>query len=98
MVGGWVYIYVWMHGVCVCVVVVVVVVVNSVAPGIIYTPSGFENYGEAGIMIYYICVCVCMCLCVVWVRHFVTQGVLPSVVVLGCVFFLPVCGFVKTFD
>jgi len=32
------------------------------------------------------------------VRHFVTQGLLPSVVVLGCGFSLPVCGFVRTFD
>jgi len=31
-------------------------------------------------------------------RHFVTQGLLPSVVVLGYGFFLPVCGFVRTFD
>ena len=27
-------------------------------------------------------------------RHFVTQGLLPSVVVLGCGFSLPMCGFV----
>jgi len=31
-------------------------------------------------------------------RHLVTQGLLPSVVVLGCGFSLPVCGFVRTFD
>jgi len=29
--------------------------------------------------------------------HFVTQGLLPSVAVLGCGFSLPVCGFVRTF-
>jgi len=29
-------------------------------------------------------------------RHFVTQGLLPSVVVLGCGFSLPVRGFVRT--
>jgi len=28
----------------------------------------------------------------------VTQSLLPSVVVLGCGFSLPVCGFVRTFD
>jgi len=28
-------------------------------------------------------------------RHFVAQGLLPSVAVLGCGFFLPVCGFVR---
>ena len=27
-----------------------------------------------------------------------TQGLLPSVAVLGCGFALPVCGFVRTFD
>jgi len=31
-------------------------------------------------------------------RHFVTQGLLPSVAVLGCGFSLPVFGFVRTFD
>jgi len=31
-------------------------------------------------------------------QHLVTQGVLPSVAVLGCGFSLPVCGFVRTFD
>ena len=31
-------------------------------------------------------------------RHFVTQGLLPSVVVLECGFSLPVCGFVRTFN
>ena len=30
-------------------------------------------------------------------RHFVTQGLLPSVAVLGCGFSLPACGFVRTF-
>jgi len=30
-------------------------------------------------------------------RHLMTQGLLPSVVVLGCGFSLPVCGFVGTF-
>jgi len=37
-------------------------------------------------------------LCSPSLRHFVTQGLLPSVVVLGCGFSLPVCGFVTTFD
>jgi len=31
-------------------------------------------------------------------RHFVTQGLLPSVFVLGCGFSMPVCGLVRTFD
>jgi len=31
-------------------------------------------------------------------RHSTTQSVLPSVVVLGCGFSVPVCGFVRTFD
>jgi len=30
--------------------------------------------------------------------HFVMQGLLPPVVVLGCGSSLPVCGFVRTFD
>jgi len=31
-------------------------------------------------------------------RHFVTKGLLPPVVVLGCGFSLPACGFVRTCD
>jgi len=31
-------------------------------------------------------------------RHLVMQGLLPSVLVLGCGLTLPMCGFVRTFD